>query len=61
MKLKQYLQKESITYSNFANLMKVHERTVFAWIKGIRFPGRKNMRKIEKVTQGNVTYRDFEF
>ncbi len=59
MKLREYLEKNSLTMSAFARETKIKQDTLNKYKYGIRIPNRENMEIINKVTRGKVTANDF--
>lgn len=59
MKLKTYLKKEGLTLREFAKKIGVTHAAIWKYSQGTRTPSLKNLKIIEKVTKGKVTYRDF--
>ena len=60
MKLKKWLEKNEITPYQFAHAMDCTPASVYFWIKGSFFPSKHLMKKIEEVTNGKVTAKDFK-
>ena len=66
MELVDYLEAEDLTLAQFARQVAIteevvpEESTVARWRDGVLFPSPKNMERIEAVTGGAVTYRDFQ-
>lgn len=61
MELADYLEKEDVTLAEFGSQVGgVEESTVARWRDGLMFPSPDNMRTIESVTAGLVTYSDFQ-
>lgn len=59
MQLADYLAKQNISRSDFADAIGVKEPSVSRYITGKNIPERDVMRKIVSVTAGNVTANDF--
>ncbi len=59
MKLIEYLQWRHCTQEEFARQVGTSGPTVSRWVTGARKPGWDFRRKIEDVTDENVTERDF--
>lgn len=59
MKLKEYLDTNSLTMSAFARETKIKQDTLNKYKYGIRIPNRENMKIISNVTKGKVTANDF--
>ena len=61
MELSDYLENEDITLAEFGRQVGgVEESTVARWRDGVMFPSPDNVRLIETVTAGSVTYQDFQ-
>lgn len=68
MELADYLEREDVTLAEFGQLIAVvrglekavEESTVARWRDGTLFPSPDNMQHIEMITNGEVTYRDFQ-
>lgn len=61
MQLAEYLETEDRTLAEFGrDVGGVQESTVARWRDGAIFPSPKNIERIEHVTGGLVTYRDFQ-
>jgi transcriptional regulator with XRE-family HTH domain len=59
MKLKDWLDKEGLTVSEFARLMGSPQPTVWRYVNGDRMPEKEAMRKITELTKRKVDARDF--
>lgn len=59
MKLKNYLDKHSISMQAFASLIGVGRNTVWRYCAGTRFPSAKYLRLIVTATNGQVKPNDF--
>lgn len=59
MTLTDYLEREAITTEKFAEMLGVDPVSVRRYLRGQRRPKLKVMRKIAKVTRGEVTPNDF--
>jgi hypothetical protein len=63
MKLKAYLQKNKITYAEFAALVKVKPIAVYTWVRSDKdkrkLPRPSTLRIIQRVTNGQVQPADF--
>lgn len=59
MQLAQYLKLHQITRERFAELVGASEYGVRKWVRRERTPRPKAMRKIQEVTEGEVTPADF--
>jgi DNA-binding transcriptional regulator YdaS (Cro superfamily) len=60
MKLKELIKKEyGDNASEFARKMGVSRQRLNHWLKGTRKPTLGLVRKIEKVTDGKVSYKDW--
>lgn len=58
MQLRTYLKEYNIKTSEFARRLGVTRATVWNWMAGEEFPNPRNMYKVEKVTDGEVTIID---
>ena len=59
MKLRDYLDREKIRPSAFAEQLAVPPSTVIRWINGERSPRAPFIVAIEQITKGEVTASDF--
>ena len=60
MKLKDYIkEKHDGNASEFARMIGVSRQCVYYWINTLRIPSVRLIRKIEKLTGGKVTYKDW--
>lgn len=60
MKLKDYLESKGISAVRFAADMNVSYSTLCYWRNGQKHPSLEHMIEIEKLTNGEVTMKDFE-
>lgn len=58
MKLKDYLEDTHTSAPSFAELVGVTATTVYRWLSRTRWPQRRDMIAINKVTKGAVTPND---
>jgi transcriptional regulator with XRE-family HTH domain len=59
MKLRDYMDKNSISDSSMAHFLGVSAAAVFNWKTGARMPRMQYLQKISEYTQGQVTANDF--
>jgi|JI102314A1RNA_FD_contig_51_4578784_length_542_multi_17_in_0_out_0_1 predicted transcriptional regulator len=59
MKLKEYLEKQSITHKNFGKMIGVSQPFVTCMVSGIRIPSLTLMQRIIESTNGEVNVGDF--
>ena len=60
MKLKDYIEKNHKgNASEFARAIGVSRQCVNYWINALRVPAMRLVKKIEKLTSGKVTYKDW--
>lgn len=59
MKLKEYLEKKSLTHKNFGKMIGVTQSYVTRMISGIRIPSLTLMQRIIESTNGEVNVGDF--
>lgn len=59
MKLLDWIQEKEMNVREFSKLLKVSHVTVYEWIKGNHRPNYARMLTIEKLTNGDVTYKDW--
>lgn len=59
MTLAQYLEKNQLTYSGFAESIGVDRETVRRWALGLRDPDLTALRTLHRATKGKVTPNDF--
>lgn len=57
--LTEYLHDNEITIAEFASSLDVTPQAVRYWVRGIRFPARKVIAKIEEITNGQVAAAHF--
>lgn len=60
MKLKEYLEANSISQNAFAKQIDVSRSAVTQWIRDGIIPMKKHLRDIEKLTFGKVKAEDFQ-
>lgn len=58
MSLTEFLAQKGLTHAEFAAMVGVSQATVTRWTHGQRFPGRKEIERIQKATRGAVTAND---
>lgn len=58
MTLSQYLEDKGLSHAEFAKSIGVSQVTVTRWANGQRFPGRREIERIQKATKGAVTAND---
>jgi hypothetical protein len=58
MQLRQYLKFHGMKIQHFANLVDYHASSITQIVNGYRKPGRKLVRRIEKITAGLVLEED---
>ena len=59
MKLLQYLVQNEISQKKLAEILKVSQPTVNKWLNNKAVPSGKRIVEIERLTDGNVSARDF--
>jgi len=59
MKLKEYLNRNHLPVSVFAQKIGVSRDTVYRWIRETWIPNYNNREKIMKITKGKVKHKDF--
>lgn len=59
MKLAHYLATEKISHAAFADQIGVSQAAVTRYARGLRFPRRSVLARIETETNGAVTFSDF--
>ena len=59
MKLLQYLVQNEISQKKLAEILKVSQPTVHKWMNNKAVPSGKRIVEIERLTDGNVSARDF--
>ena len=59
MQLSHYLSTHNITQFKFAAKLDICPATLWAWVKGKKFPRQKNINKIFQATKGAVTQQDW--
>jgi transcriptional regulator with XRE-family HTH domain len=58
MKLRAYLERKSLSQSDFAVLLDVRREAVARWLSGERHPRLNMARRIEEITKGWVKVAD---
>jgi len=61
MNLKDWLDKEGISGTEFARRLNVAKATIYRYSTGSRLPRPSILRKISDATDGNVTASEFKF
>ena len=59
MRLADYLTKKKISQSELARRLGIKQSTISKWVLGKRRPGWVVLARVEKLTRGRVTARDF--
>ena len=59
MKLEDYLKKHDLSQVRFSSLVKTHPVHINRLIKGLHLPSIPLVKKIERATNGEVTFKDF--
>ena len=59
MNILDYINQQSMTFTEFANLIKVTDVSVSRYARGLRYPRPAVMRRIVKATAGQVGPQDF--
>ena len=60
MKLEEWLLKKKMSVCVLAAHLYTNKATIYHWLKGIHKPSSRSYKLIEKVTQGQVTKKDWE-
>ncbi|MGI9392487.1 MAG: hypothetical protein ACR2N8_03010 [Parvibaculales bacterium] len=60
MKLRDYLDRESISIADFATEMGVTENQILSWGEGLRTTPKDFIKKVDKKTKGEVQSSDFK-
>ena len=59
MKLKNYLEQQTVSVVNFSRLIHVGYNTVLNWVNCKKNPSKENVLKIKKATDNKVTEKDW--
>tara|TARA_R110002020_G_scaffold274804_4_gene490012 strand:+ start:218 stop:403 length:186 start_codon:yes stop_codon:yes gene_type:complete len=59
MKLQQYLNKNKISVQKFSEDLGIGRQSVYAYIWGVSVPRAERMNKIDKLTKGEVSHKDW--
>jgi len=58
MKIDEFITKTGTKVPEFAKALNVSKATAYRWLDGSRFPNRKKLQEIYKLTEGKVTPND---